>query len=41
VPVTAAFAFGHREKMHTLPIGLPATLDAAAGTLGFDERAVT
>jgi len=41
VPAMAGLAFGHREKMLTLPIGLPATLDAAAGTLSFDEAAVT
>jgi muramoyltetrapeptide carboxypeptidase len=41
VPAMAGFAFGHREKMHTLPIGLPASLDTAAGTLSFDESAVT
>ena len=41
VPAMAGLAFGHREKQLTLPIGLPATLDAAAGTLTFDEAAVT
>jgi muramoyltetrapeptide carboxypeptidase len=41
VPAMAGLAFGHREKQLTLPIGLTATLDAAAGTLTFDEAAVT
>ncbi|HET9766124.1 MAG TPA: LD-carboxypeptidase [Thermoanaerobaculia bacterium] len=41
VPVMAGFAFGHREKALTLPIGLTATVDSVAGTLSFDEAAVT
>lgn len=41
VPAMAGLAFGHREKVLTLPIGLPATLDATAGTLSFAEAAVT
>jgi muramoyltetrapeptide carboxypeptidase len=41
VPALAGLAFGHLPKMLTLPIGLPATLDAAAGTLAFDQGAVT
>ncbi|MGH2667921.1 MAG: S66 peptidase family protein, partial [bacterium] len=41
VPVMAGLAFGHREKQLTLPIGLTATLDTVAGTLSFDEAAVT
>ncbi len=41
VPVVAGLAFGHREQMMTLPIGLPATLDADEGSLGFAEAAVT
>jgi muramoyltetrapeptide carboxypeptidase len=41
VPAMAGLAFGHVDHMLTLPIGLPATLDAAAGTLTFDEAAVT
>ena len=40
VPAMAGFAFGHIEKMVTLPIGVEATLDAAAGTLTIDEAAV-
>jgi muramoyltetrapeptide carboxypeptidase len=41
VPAFAGLAFGHIPKMLTLPIGLPATLDAAAGTLAFDQPAVS
>ncbi|HXT22495.1 MAG TPA: LD-carboxypeptidase [Thermoanaerobaculia bacterium] len=37
IPAMAGFAFGHREKVLTLPIGLTATLDSTAGTLSFDE----
>jgi muramoyltetrapeptide carboxypeptidase len=40
VPAMAGLAFGHTEKMLTLPIGVPATLDAEAGTLTIDEPAV-
>jgi hypothetical protein len=40
VPALKGLAFGHIQKMLTLPIGLPATLDADAGTLHFDEAAV-
>jgi muramoyltetrapeptide carboxypeptidase len=40
VPAMAGFAFGHREKVLTIPIGLTGTLDATAGTLSFDEAAV-
>lgn len=40
VPVMSGFAFGHVAKKHTLPIGLPATLDADAGTLTIEESAV-
>ena len=41
VPAVAGLAFGHLEQMLTLPIGLPATLDADAATLTFTEAAVT
>jgi muramoyltetrapeptide carboxypeptidase len=41
VPAMAGLDFGHREKMLTLPIGLEATLDATAGTLAFDQAAVS
>jgi len=40
VPVLAGLAFGHLKKKLTLPIGLPATLDADAGTLTIGEAAV-
>lgn len=40
VPVLKGLAFGHIAEKLTLPIGLPATLDADAGTLTFDEGAV-
>jgi muramoyltetrapeptide carboxypeptidase len=40
VPVLKGLAFGHILEKLTLPIGLPATLDADAGTLTFDEAAV-
>jgi muramoyltetrapeptide carboxypeptidase len=40
VPVLKGLAFGHIPEKLTLPIGLPATLDADAGTLTFDEAAV-
>jgi muramoyltetrapeptide carboxypeptidase len=40
VPAMAGLAFGHLEKMLTLPIGLDAVLDAEAGTLSFAEAAV-
>jgi muramoyltetrapeptide carboxypeptidase len=40
VPAVAGVAFGHIQKMLTLPIGLEATLDADAGTLTFAQSAV-
>ncbi len=40
IPVLAGLAFGHLKKKLTLPIGLPGTLDADAGTLSFDQAAV-
>lgn len=40
VPVLKGLAFGHIPEKLTLPIGLPATLDADAGTLTIDEAAV-
>jgi muramoyltetrapeptide carboxypeptidase LdcA involved in peptidoglycan recycling len=36
----AGLAFGHLPEKLTLPIGLPATVDAAAGTLTCDQAAV-
>ena len=41
VPAMAGFAFGHREKVLTIPIGLTGLLDTQIGTLSFDEAAVT
>ena len=40
MPALTGLAFGHIQKMLTLPIGLEATLDADAGTLHFDQPAV-
>lgn len=40
VPVFAGLAFGHIEQKLTLPIGLPATIDADAGTVTIEESAV-
>jgi muramoyltetrapeptide carboxypeptidase len=41
VPACAGLAFGHLKEKLTLPVGLEATLDADAGTLGFTEAAVS
>ncbi len=41
VPVMSGFAFGHIKEMHTLPIGLPAVMDADTGTINFSESAVS
>ena len=41
VPSVWGLAFGHIEKKMTLPIGIPATLDATAKTLSVAEAAVT
>jgi len=40
VPAVAGLTFGHIRDQLTLPIGLEATLDGAAGTLTFAEAAV-
>ncbi len=40
VPAMAGLAFGHLPEKLTLPIGLTATVDTAAGTLRCDEAAV-
>jgi muramoyltetrapeptide carboxypeptidase len=40
-PAISGLSFGHIEQKLTLPIGVTATLDAAAGTLRLDEAAVT
>ena len=41
VPSVWGLSFGHIEKKLTLPIGIPATLDATAKTLTVAEAAVT
>jgi muramoyltetrapeptide carboxypeptidase len=41
VPSVWGLSFGHIEKKLTLPIGIPATLDATAKTLTIAEGAVT
>ncbi|MFJ2813213.1 MULTISPECIES: LD-carboxypeptidase [unclassified Streptomyces] len=40
VPVAQEFGFGHLPGTRTLPFGVPAELDAAAGTLTLDEPAL-
>jgi muramoyltetrapeptide carboxypeptidase len=40
VPAISGLAFGHIEQKLTLPLGVPATVDADAGTLRIDEAAV-
>jgi len=40
IPVMYGFAFGHISEKLTLPIGVPATMDADAGTLTIAEAAV-
>ncbi|MFF3612974.1 LD-carboxypeptidase [Streptomyces sp. NPDC002580] len=40
VPVVEHFGFGHGEGALTIPFGLPAELDAEAGTLTLDEPAL-
>jgi len=40
-PAVQGMQFGHILNQWVLPIGLEATLDAAAGTLTIDEPAVT
>jgi muramoyltetrapeptide carboxypeptidase len=41
VPVVEAFGFGHCAAMETMPLGVPALLDADAGTLTLDVPALT
>jgi len=36
VPVVSGLAAGHEASNRALPFGVPATLDAEAGTLVFD-----
>jgi muramoyltetrapeptide carboxypeptidase len=40
VPVAMGFPFGHVDDNWTLPVGVPARLDADAGTLALLEAAV-
>ncbi|MGX1757149.1 S66 peptidase family protein [Streptomyces lydicus] len=39
VPVAEEFGFGHGDSALTLPLGVPAELDATAGTLTFERPA--
>ncbi|WP_327153947.1 LD-carboxypeptidase [Streptomyces tubercidicus] len=39
VPVAEEFGFGHGDSALTVPLGIPAELDATAGTLTFDVPA--
>jgi muramoyltetrapeptide carboxypeptidase len=41
VPVGWGFGFGHAAPQPTVPLGVPAELDSAAGTLTFLAPAVT
>ncbi|MEV0091074.1 LD-carboxypeptidase [Streptomyces sp. NPDC050738] len=41
VPVIEAFGFGHCPTMETMPLGVPALLDADAGTLTLDVPALS
>ncbi|GAA2383304.1 LD-carboxypeptidase [Streptomyces coeruleofuscus] len=41
VPVVEEFGFGHREGALTIPLGVPAELDASTGTLTFDAPALS
>jgi muramoyltetrapeptide carboxypeptidase len=41
VPVIEAFGFGHCATMETMPLGVPALLDADAGTLTLDVPALS
>ncbi|MEU5266797.1 LD-carboxypeptidase [Amycolatopsis sp. NPDC021455] len=41
VPVLEEFGFGHVPSSPTVPLGVPVTLDADAGTLTFDSPALT
>ncbi|WP_086560238.1 S66 peptidase family protein [Streptomyces africanus] len=41
VPVVEEFGFGHGEGALTMPLGVPAELDATAGTLTFDAPALS
>ncbi|MFJ9848001.1 LD-carboxypeptidase [Streptomyces sp. NPDC101150] len=41
VPVAEEFGFGHGDSALTLPLGVPAELDATAGTLTFETPPLT
>ncbi|MEU6911180.1 LD-carboxypeptidase [Streptomyces coeruleorubidus] len=41
VPVVEEFGFGHCEGALTIPLGVPAELDASTGTLTFDAPALS
>ncbi|OUD05009.1 S66 peptidase family protein [Streptomyces swartbergensis] len=41
VPVVEEFGFGHGEGALTMPLGIPAELDASTGTLAFDVPALS
>jgi muramoyltetrapeptide carboxypeptidase len=41
VPIVTELGFGHGPSTITVPLGVPATLDAAAGTLTLDVPALT
>jgi muramoyltetrapeptide carboxypeptidase len=41
VPVAWGFGFGHVAPQPTIPLGVPARLDASTGTLTFLEPAVS
>ena len=41
IPMVFDFPSGHTEDSHTIPLGLPVTLDADAGTLLFEESALS
>jgi muramoyltetrapeptide carboxypeptidase len=40
IPIMANFPYGHGETKYTLPVGLPARLDAAAKTISFLKNEV-
>jgi muramoyltetrapeptide carboxypeptidase len=39
IPILAGFSFGHAQTNLTIPLGLPAVLDTAEGSLSFLEPA--
>jgi muramoyltetrapeptide carboxypeptidase len=40
-PILSGVPIGHEQQNLTLPLGLPATLDAGAGTLTYHQAATT